>query len=296
MKKSLLFLAIVAVMVFSTSAQGQIRNGQWRGQIVVRSGGILADWGLVLLNPLGRIAPSGIADWVCIGSVEHDYRNSPLWGAIFPYSWTQTLEEPNVSERIKTQNPRWWKGFLWPDFDRDYHVAVGYSLGYRWFDFPFAFTVGCRYEWMGLRIPSGAMEGMHHIQNVVPTVGASWRVLGKDGLIGKEGNGKSYESDFEEVLRDVKDMYYDNGWNVNVKVFGDVSYVKNIGYNNPKGLTGDVVNDGLRFAVGMGWEFHVHSVPVSFDVRYEWDGYDLFNVPGVKTHTGRIVGSFGIRL
>ena len=291
MKKFKYFFVVFAALAFSTSVDGQIRNGQWSGNIVVRSGGMLADWGLGGLNPLARIAPKGIASWLEIGSVEHDYRYSPFWRAFYPYSWTQTLEESGVSERIKTVNPRWWKGFLWPDFDRDYHVAVGYNIGYRWFNFPLAFTVGCRYEWMGLRVPSGVMEGMHHIQNLVPTVGVSWRVFGKDGLIRATEMTGDYES-YGEMLNET---FADIGTNLHVKVFGDVSYVKNMGYNNPKGFNGDVVNDGLRFAVGVGLEI-MRDDPFSFDIKYEWDGYNLFNVPGVQTHMGRFVGSMGIRL
>lgn len=303
MKKSLLFLSLAAVVTFSTNVQAQIRNGQWGGQVVVRSNGMLADWGLQILDPLARIAPRSIAPWVSIRSVEHDYRYSPLWRAFFPYSWTQTIEETGANERIKTVNPRWWKSFLWPDFDRDYHLAVGYSIGYRWYNFPLAFSVGCRYEWMGLRVPSGVMEGMHHIQNIVPTVGVSWRVLGKDGLAGiaeKNGWGDEQEpSDLGEAVVEVTKQTVGGLFaldaNINVKVFGDVSYVKNMGYDNPKGLDGNVINDGLRFAIGIGWELLSDADPISYEVRYEWDGYDLFNVPGVQTHTGRFVGMLGIR-
>lgn len=280
MKKVFFMLLLLSAVSLSVSVQAQTPKSSWGGHITVRSGGMLTDWALAFINPT-RVAPAWLGT-----VVEHDYRNYPMWAAIYPTSETQRLNNEVSNDEVGTLNPRWWKGFLWPDFDRNYHVAVGYSVEYRWDRSRWALAAGIRYEWQGLCVPKGKMQGMHRLQNVVPSIEITRRMIPDIYYRGEHEDG-------------------DNPMSYNFFVVGSVSYVKNVDYKNASGFEAVLVGSGIRLAAGLGNEWLVRGVAFDLestkgvyfctDVRYEHDCYNLFDVPDVKTRMGRFVGSVSLR-
>ena len=288
MKKVYYFLLLLSAVSLSVSVQAQPKKGSWGGHITVRSGGMLTDWALAFINPT-RVAPAWLGT-----VVEHDYRNFPMWAAIYPTSETQRLNNDVGDEEVRTLNPRWWKGFLWPDFDRNYNVAVGYSVEYHWVLSGLALAAGVRYEWQGLCVPEGEIQGMHRMQNVVPSLEITKRLF----------SDIYYKGVFEKKVED--------GWSpydFNLFLVGNVSYVKNVDYKNTSGINTAVAGSGIRLAAGLGYEVllrdlshvldweseSVKGVYFCTDVRYEHDCYNLFDVPGLKTRMGRFIGSVSLR-
>ena len=243
---------------------------------------MLTDWALAIINPT-RVSPTWFGT-----VVEHDYRNFPMWAAIYPVSETQRLAGDAASDEVGTLNPRWWKGFLWPDFDRNYHVAVGYSVEYRWDRAQWALAAGVRYEWQGLCVQEGRMQGMHRMQNVVPSLEITRRLFP--------------DIYYKGVLDEDKD---DMGFNC--FLVGNVSYVKNVDYKNTTRVDDVSVRSGIRVAGGLGYEMlvwqvgdalgweSIKGVYICGDIRYEHDCYNLFDVPDLKTRMGRFVGSVSLK-
>lgn len=290
MKKVYYLLLFLSAVSLSMSVQAQPKKSSWGGHITVRSGGMLTDWALAFINPT-RVAPAWLGT-----VVEHDYRNFPMWAAIYPTSETQRLNNEVGNDEVGTLNPRWWKGFLWPDFDRNYNVAVGYSVDYRWRESPWALSAGLRYEWQGLCVPEGQMQGMHRLQNVVPSIEVIKRAYrdGASGIFNTQAKRHFLE---EQDFMDLDQGYDEDNFplDFNVYLLGNVSYVKNVKYNNPQALAGRLINDGIRLAGGLGLEVRFKEVYYRGEIRYEHDCYNLFNVADVKTRMGRFVGSVSLK-
>lgn len=255
MKKK--FVTIAAILFVIMSANGQVSHGIWMGHVNIRAGGFLTNAASMLtMSFVGELAGKG--QWLC-PDVEADMRYNPLFAACWRNTWTQTIYDGE--SRIHPQNPRWWKAFLCPDFKNNYDVHIGYTIDYRSLDVPLGISIGVRCEWLGFNVTEGGFKGMHRTVNVLPTVGANWRVLGLD---------YGREHDWELSLR------------------GDVFYVKNMWYNDPAEKGTGVVNDGIRASVGLTILYHgLYSS--SSTLRYELDCFDFFNIPGVSTRFGRFV-------
>lgn len=239
------------------SVYGQVVHSRWNGRVTVRSSGMLANAASSIA--FGAISAMGGDRWFT-PTLEVDMRNSLLNTICFRDSWTQTIHD--MDDVIHPQNPVWWKTLLFPDFNRNYDMHVGYSVEWRSLHVPIGASLGVRCEWQGFSVQEGKLEGMHRTINILPSFGVNYRILG---------------------------LEFERENNINIVLRGDVFYVKNVWYNNPLGMGSEVINDGLRVSVGSSFLVGIAGVKANYRICYEWDCYNMFNISGIRMDMGRFV-------
>lgn len=254
---------LILFIVFGLSGHSQIRHGIWQGHSVIRSNSVMLPY---VFNQLGHFVNGYYVGRHSNGEINDseslmDYYNNN--SGFTPYTqWFAPIREldmhlPNWrlyhdNEEISLVGPDWWKCLLFGDFKHNYNFSLGYTLQYRSLDYPIGVYIGINYEWRGLYVANGELTGKHRLQQLIPTFGMRFHVLGYD---------------FER----------EHNWNV---LFGiSTSYCKVLKYNDPNGFGRSAVNDGWRMSASIGGRYGRNE----FAVKYEWDCYDFFNIEGVST-------------
>ncbi|MBP3762551.1 MAG: hypothetical protein J6I49_01575 [Bacteroidales bacterium] len=259
--KSIVIAAVLALMAISNPAQAQIKKNVWQGHINIRgnsllpwiSGNVLAFVGVQ--NPFYK-------RWIHV-IPEYDFH--------IP-NWSISLD----GEKLQLNGPYWWRCLLTGDFRHDYNFSLGYSVYWRSLQIPFDAQLGLNYEWRGVSIANGSLAGLHKTEALVPTVGLTWRILGT--AIEREDN-------------------------MNILFGVTASYVSPTNYNDPLYLGSNAVNGGARFGISLGYEGVMGDYDIFSDysgisklritLRYEWDTFDYFNIPGTKGKLGNLILSWG---
>lgn len=301
MKNVIKLIVSFSLFLWAGNIHAQSEHGEWGGHFTFRTQGFFPSIGVYsawnyLMNDLFKVP------WLKCrteGGVGDPFTSSHIiWG----------------NDTISIYTPMWWDAFSVHSAARNYNVSVGYSVGYRWPDIPFkpCVDVGLRYEWQGLSVPYGQMEGRHSTTSIMPTIGFAIN-LGKAGttlMLGLmdaiiPGNKKSTYYDGVTLYEDrewrprytegqVDSLY---GWGISLDVIGTVSYVKNITYNGPLLMGKDAINSGVRVSIGV--LLSVKNEKSHFDnlgFSYEWDCYNYFNLLDVVSRQRRLVWSIGFVL
>lgn len=265
MKK--IFVILALVLCYSNVSNCQVNHSVWYGDFEVRSNSFLL--------PVSVRAIEGVAQSFLLFDEDMEIRHDSYTGLLKYWKWLAVnpfydIHVPkwrlyDANGEIPTQGPDWWKCLLFGDFRHNYNFSVGYSLHWRSYDIPFRVNFGVNYEWRGLCVKEGELAGLHRTSGIVPSASLSWFVLGND---------------FER----------DHNWNIIVE--GGASYVKTLFYNDPLQLGKDKVNSGWRGMTAIGFKYNQEC----FFLRYEWDGFDYFNLPQISSRMNNMVVSGYVRM
>lgn len=257
MKKLLIVFSLL--LCFPSISICQIKHGYWSGHFSCRGNSYILP---SMPNLVIGLVVKGIGDY----KTDDEFAFSPF------YRWMQTHPEFDIhvpswtledaNGKIATQGPVWWRCLLLGDYKHNYNFSLGYSLCWRSLDIPLGAKVRLGYEWRGLCVTEGELEGLHKSSGIVPAFAVDWFVLGND---------------FER----------EKNWNIFVEP--GVSYVKNLTYNDPLQHGMGILNDGWRASVAVG----VHQSPgLCLLLRYEWDCYNYFNLQHTSSRLNSLILSY----
>ena len=256
MKQAIKIAILTMAIMAATSTNGQVKHGTWQGHLEYGSNALLTRDGVVTIDNFFS------GKW----GKESFYARwiSPAIGLNFH---TPNWKMSDSSGQIPLKGPYWWRCLLIGDFDHDYNTSIGYTISYRSFDIPIGINVGVDYEWMGICVTDGYLKGLHRTSSLIPHAGLTLRPLGISHELSK---------------------------NWSLLLDGNISYVKNMTYNNPVNLDGNVINNGLRASVGRGVRLgyltlgQLYYSSLYYTICYEWNCFEYFNIPGVDARLGSL--------